>query len=161
MDVLKKGVRILRNFCLAVLVLIIVLLAVCFVYNFICSRNQNDKTVSYGNGERVTIKGYLCQPVLPSSNHQRQAGYHREVRDGKYTADSQLQRVRGPSASQKYNACYHSMGLSGVILSWIKKGMKESPEEMGTILSYTIFRNKQATLHKSVFPKIVCFLIET
>lgn len=45
-----------------------------------------------------------------------------------------------PSASQKYNACYHSMGLSGVILSWIKKGMKESPEEMGTILSYTIFR---------------------
>lgn len=49
-----------------------------------------------------------------------------------------------PSASQKYHVCYHTMGLSGVILSWIKRGMKESPEEMGKILTDTIFHQKKS-----------------
>ena len=36
--------------------------------------------------------------------------------------------------SEQYSRYYHSMGLSGFILAWIKRGMKESPEEMGNIL---------------------------
>ena len=42
--------------------------------------------------------------------------------------------------SEQYSRYYHAMGLSGFILAWIKRGMKESPEEMGNILIQTIFK---------------------
>jgi hypothetical protein len=36
--------------------------------------------------------------------------------------------------SEQYSRYYHAMGLSGFILAWIKRGMKESPEDMETFL---------------------------
>lgn len=40
---------------------------------------------------------------------------------------------------EQYKICYHSMGLSGVILSWVKRGMRETPEEMAEIVVRTLF----------------------
>lgn len=52
-------------------------------------------------------------------------------------------RVFEPSSetplADQYKFCYHAMGLSGVILSWIKRGMRESPETMGEIVVHTLF----------------------
>lgn len=42
--------------------------------------------------------------------------------------------------SEAYKYCYHSMGLSGLLLSWIKRGMKETPQEMGEIANRAIFQ---------------------
>lgn len=43
------------------------------------------------------------------------------------------------SVAEQYKRCYHSMGLSAVILSWIKRGMRETPEEMAGIVVRTLF----------------------
>ncbi len=45
------------------------------------------------------------------------------------------------SISEQYSRYYHAMGLSGFILAWIKRGMKESPEEMANILTQTILKH--------------------
>lgn len=42
--------------------------------------------------------------------------------------------------SEAYKYCYHSMGLSGLLLSWVKRGMKETPQEMGKIANHAIFQ---------------------
>ena len=36
--------------------------------------------------------------------------------------------------AEQYQQAYHSFGLSGIILSWVKQGMKESPEQMAEFL---------------------------
>ena len=41
---------------------------------------------------------------------------------------------------EAYKYCYHSMGLSGLLLAWVKRGMKETPQEMGEIANHTIFQ---------------------
>lgn len=35
---------------------------------------------------------------------------------------------------EKYRQAYHSFGLTGIILSWIKRGLQESPAQMAEIL---------------------------
>lgn len=43
------------------------------------------------------------------------------------------------SISEQYSRYYHAMGLSAFVLAWIKRGMKESPEDMGNILIQIIY----------------------
>ncbi len=40
---------------------------------------------------------------------------------------------------EQYRQSYHSFGLSGMILSWLKRGMKEPPVQMAEILVHTTY----------------------
>lgn len=62
MKLVKKGMRFVRNICRVIILLIIALLAICFVYNLICSRNREDGIISYG--ERVSVKGHSMNVTI-------------------------------------------------------------------------------------------------
>ena len=48
--------------------------------------------------------------------------------------------INTADSSEYYRQIFISFGLCGIIISWMETGMKESPEEMGRIISRKFFQ---------------------
>ena len=54
--------------------------------------------------------------------------------------------INTADSSEYYRQIFISFGLCGIILSWMDTGMKESPEEMGRIISRKFFPAPESEL---------------
>ena len=60
--------------------------------------------------------------------------------------------INTADSSEYYRQIFISFGLCGIILSWMDTGMKESPEEMGRIISRKFFRRRNQSCEQNRGP---------